>query len=87
MTDVIKGNFRVDPGVVFLEALELVVDDVNVQALALVVHALVELAAEELDAHDGKDQPEHEAHQEHVEDGRDGVHQGIYDNLAGNEQF
>jgi len=47
----------------------------------LLVNTLVELAPEELDPHDGEDEPEHEAHQQHVEDGGDGVHQRIHHNL------
>jgi hypothetical protein len=47
----------------------------------LLVDTLVELAPEELDPHDGEDEPEHEAHQQHVEDGGDGVHQRIHHNL------
>ena len=51
------------------------------QSHALVVDALVELSAEELHAHDGEDEPEHEAHQQHVEDGGDGEHEGVHDDL------
>ena len=72
---------RVDPGVVLLEALGLVVDDVDVEAVAVGVDALEELAAEELDAHDGEDEPEDETHEEHVEDGGNGVHQSVDNNL------
>ena len=77
-----SAYLRVDPGVVLLEALCLVVDDVDVEAVAVGVDALEELAAEELDAHDGEDEPEHQAHQQHIEDGGDGVHQGVHHNLA-----
>ena len=45
------------------------------------VYALVELPSEELDAHDGEDEPEDEAHQQHVDDRRDGVHQGVHYDL------
>ena len=34
-----------------------------------------------LDAHDGEDEPEHEADEEHVDDRRDRVHQGVHHNL------
>ncbi len=83
MPDVVEGDLGVDPGEVLLGALESVVDDVDGEAVALLVHALVELAAEELDAHDGEDEPEHQAHEKHVEDGGDGVHQGVHHDLKG----
>lgn len=38
-------------------------------------------ATEEIDTHDGEDEPEDEAHEEHIDDGRDGSHQGVYHNL------
>ena len=47
----------------------------------LLVDTFVELAPEELDPHDGEDEPEDEAHQQHVEDGGDGVHQRVHHNL------
>ena len=75
----------IDPGVILLEALCLVIDDVDVEAGAALVDALEELAAEELDAHDGEDEPEDEAHEQHVEDGRDGVHQGVHHDLEGEQ--
>ena len=37
---------------------------------------------EELDPHDAEDQPEHHAHKEHIDDGRDGPHQGVHHNLS-----
>ena len=64
-----------------MEALCLVVYDVDVEAVPALVDALEEFPAEELDPHDGEYEPEDEAHEEHVEDGRDGVHQGVDDNL------
>ena len=81
MTDVIEVNFGVDPGVVFLEALRFVVDLGDGKPLPKVVNTLVELSPEELDAHDGEDKPEDQTHQKHVENGRDGIHQGIHHNL------
>ena len=71
----------IDPGVILLEALCLVIDDVDVEAGAALVDALEELAAEELDAHDGEDEPEDEAHKEDVDDGGDGIHQSVHNNL------
>ena len=36
---------------------------------------------DDLDPHDGEDEPEDEAHKEYVDDGRDGIHQRIHHNL------
>ena len=81
MAHVVEGDLGVDPGEVFLGAFPPVVDDRGRKALVKVVHAFVEFPAKELDAHDGEDQPEDQADQEHVEDGRDGVHQGVHHDL------
>ena len=35
-----------------------------------------------LDAHDGEDEPEDEADEEDVDDGRDCIHQSIHNNLT-----
>ena len=43
--------------------------------------APLELAAEEIDAHDAEDEPEHKADKQDIEDGRNCLDQGIYDNL------
>ena len=45
------------------------------------VYALVELSHKGIDAYDGKDQPENEAHQQNVEDGGKGANQSIDDDL------
>lgn len=81
MANVVKGDFGVDPGVVFYSTLPHVVDLSDGQAITIYIDAFVEPASEELNPHDGKDQPEYQAHQEHVENGRDSVHQGIDNNL------
>lgn len=39
------------------------------------------LSSEELHTHDGEDEPEDKTHQQHVEDGRDGLHQRVHHNL------
>ena len=49
-----------------------------------VVDALVKLATKQLDAQDGKDQPEDEADEQHVENGRNGEHERVDDNLKRN---
>ena len=82
MSHVIKSDFRVDPGIVFVGTLPLVRDLGWRQPLIVLVQTFVELSAEELDAHNGEDEPEHQADQQHVEDGRNGVHQGVHHNLA-----
>ncbi len=46
-----------------------------------VVDALVELAAKELDAQDGKDEPKDETDEQHVENGRNGKHERVDDDL------
>ena len=43
----------------------------------------MELATEHLDAHDGEYEPEHEADQQHVEDGGYRVHQCVDNDLGG----
>jgi hypothetical protein len=42
---------------------------------------LVVFAGEELDSHNGEYEPEDEAHQQHVEDGGDGLHQRVHHHL------
>lgn len=54
--------------------------------VSLLVQAFVEFATEKLDAHDGENQPEHQAHQQNVEDGRDCVHQSVHHDLENQEQ-
>ena len=81
VSDVVKGDLGVDPRVVLHLALELVVHDLDGKSISGIVDALVKLSAEELDAHDGEYQPEDEADEQHVEDGGDGVHQRVDDNL------
>jgi hypothetical protein len=48
---------------------------------SVTVDAFEEFPFEELNSHDGKDEPEEETNEEDVEDGRDGVHQSIHDHL------
>ena len=36
---------------------------------------------DDLDPHDGEDEPEDEAHKEDVDDGGDGIHQSVHNNL------
>ena len=59
-----------------------VLHNIDAQPDAVLVYTLVELATKELDSHDGEDEPEDEADQQHIDDGGDGVHQGIHHNLS-----
>ena len=82
MTDVVEVYFRVDPCVVFLEALRFVVDLGDWKPLSELVDTLVELPPKELDAHDGKHEPEDQADQQHVQYGGDGEHESVDHNLG-----
>ena len=81
VTYMVKGDLGVDPGKVFGSTLPLVGNLRDVETNIVIVDTFVELPTEELDAHDGEDEPEDETHEEHVEDGGDGVHQSIDNNL------
>ena len=72
----------VELGVVQSVALRLVVDHRGVVQEAGAVHAFSELAGEQVDAHDAEDEPEDEAHQQHVHDGRDGSQQSVHHHLG-----
>ena len=81
MSDMIKGYLGVDPGVILLETFPLVVNNTDWQPGVVLVNTLVELSTKKLNSHDGEYQPEDQAHQQDIDDGGDGVHQGIYYNL------
>ena len=81
MSHVVKCYLGVDPGVILLETFPLVVNHTDWQSGVVLVNTFVELPAKELNSHDGKYQPEDEADQQDIDDGGDGVHQGIYHNL------
>lgn len=56
----------------------------NIQHFSVLVNALEEFTAEELDAHYRKNKPEHETDEEHVEYTRYRIHQRVhYDLRAG----
>lgn len=76
-SDVIEGDLGIDPRVVEIKARLPIVDHVYLQHQSFLVHALEELTAEELDTHYGEDEPEDQAHQQHIEDGWDGVHESV----------
>lgn len=51
---------------------------INRQQFPLYVHTLEKLPPEELNPHDREYEPEHQAHQQHVEDTGDSVHEGVH---------
>ena len=81
MSDMIECYLGVDPGVILLETFPLVVNNTDWQPGVVLVNTLVELSTKKLNSHDGEYQPEDQAHQQDIDDGGDGVHQGIYYNL------
>jgi len=58
-----------------------VADDAAVNHLATAVDAAAEFTAEKADAHDAEEQPEDEADEQHVEDGRDRLDQRVHHHL------
>jgi len=83
---VVKVDLHLRPvelGVVHGEALWLVVDHGDTVDEAGSVHALPELAGEQVDPHDAEDEPEDEAHEQHVHDGGDGADERVHHHLAG----
>ena len=65
-----------------LVTLFLFLDYVPVDHLqGFVIDTSVEFPAKQLITNNAKDEPEDEAHQHHVHDRRNGVHQRIHDNL------
>lgn len=53
------------------------------------INTLVKLSPKHLHANDGENKPEDEAHKQHIEDGRDGIHKCIHHNLlsAGGKNY
>ena len=82
--DVVEVDLRVVPGVVeVVERLALVArrDDVVRDGEAVRIDAVLEPAAEQVDSHDAEDEPEDQADQQHVEDGRDRLDQRVHHHL------
>ena len=81
---VVKVDLGVCPdGVGAVDALQLVVHLVDGEGEAAAgVGAEAEPPSEHVDAHDAEDQPEDEAHQQHVHDGGDGAHQRVHHHLG-----
>ena len=82
LANVIKRDLGVGPGQVPRQALRLVHHDTRVQPDVVFVETLEELPSEELDAHDGKHEPEDQADQQHVQYGGDGEHESVHHNLG-----
>lgn len=59
MSNMIKSYGWIDPSEVLLCAFEFVINDGSRQSISEFVDALVELSSEELNTHDGENQPEH----------------------------
>lgn len=78
---VVEVDHGVVPGEVVGLARVAVGHEGAVESCAVAVDAAVELSRKHLDPHDGEDEPEDEAHQQHVEDGRDGLDEGVDYNL------
>ena len=81
---VVEVDLGVVPGVVEIgQCLALVArrHDVVRDGQALRVDAVLEAAAEQVDAHDAEDEPEDEADEQHVEDGRDRLDQRVHHHL------
>ena len=81
----IKRDLGVYPGQVLRQAVRPVQHHTRLQSDILFVETLEELPSEKLDAHDGEHEPEHQADQQHVQDGRDGEHESVDNNLGGRE--
>ena len=77
----IKRDLGVYPGQVLLQAVRPVQHYTRLQSDILFVETLEELPAEELDAHDGKHEPEDQADQQDVQYGGDGEHESVDHNL------
>ena len=79
----VKVDFCVHPAhALCLVTLVLSTDNWSIDHLqSLVIDTSVKLSAEQLKTNDAKDEPEDQAHKHHVDDRRNGMHQGIDDNL------
>ena len=77
----VKCYLGVDPGVILLETFPLVLHNAHWQPNAVLVQTFVELPSKKLNSHDGEYEPEDQADQQDVDDGGDGVHQGVYNDL------
>lgn len=81
---VVKVDLRVVPGMVVLDAGVMVR---NVRRVELQtgrpVNAVVELAHKQLYPHDGEDEPKDKTDKQDVENGRNGLHEGVHHHLKG----
>lgn len=82
VADVVKVNGRICPRQIAAQTVHLGIDQLwRIAFPCFVIDALVELAAKQLHAQDGKDEPKDETDEQHVEDGRNGEHERVDDNL------
>ena len=86
VTHVIKCDLGVDPREVLLQTFHPVLHNANSKFDVVLVYTFVELPTEELDTHDGEHEPEHQADQQHVQDGGNGEHESVDNNLGGREK-
>ena len=83
--DVVKVNLRILPSVVHkfhIKALVVVGGNICLYSFSLGIDTLVEAASEQLDAHYTEDEPEDQADEQHVEDGRYGLYKRVHHHLA-----
>ena len=83
--NVVEVDFGVLPRDIHLgglvAAVSLAVDDGPVDDATVGVDTRTKPAAEQVDTHDAEDEPEDEADQQHVEDGRDCLDQRVHHHL------
>lgn len=65
-----------------LKALSFIVDVIRQKVLfSRLVEAVIVFPGKQVNTHDAEDEPEDEAHKQHVHDGGYGTHQGVHHNL------
>ena len=58
-----------------------IIYDIHRHSFAVFIDASIKSATKKLNTHDRKYQPKHQTHQQHVDNGRNGIHQGIDNDL------
>ncbi len=86
MEDIVKIDFRVHPRIVLVEAVRFIVHYSEIiDFIAFVVQTLVECATKKLDTDDAEDEPEDQDNHNDIANSRDGMSQGIHDDLLSEE--
>lgn len=84
--DIIKVDLDILPSGAVIgqgQTFALVVDHLDGKGLVIGgVDTVIVLPCEEIDAHDAEDEPEDEAHQQHVHDGWNGAQEGVHHHLS-----